>query len=89
MKRTKLKDRKLPEYTKGEEIMNMVSHIVGGSIGVASFVLCVVFAAIHKDGYAIDDYTFKNVSSIFMAYQLSYYLLFLVFIMGLSLKLPS
>ena len=41
MKRTKLKDRKLPEYTKGEEIMNMVSHIVGGAIGVASFVLCV------------------------------------------------
>ena len=29
MKRTKLSDRKLPDYTKGEEIFNTVSHIVG------------------------------------------------------------
>ena len=38
MKRTKIKDRKLPDYTKGEEIFNMVSHIVGGGIGVAATV---------------------------------------------------
>ena len=31
MKRTKLKDRVLPTYTKGEEIVKMVSHIVGGA----------------------------------------------------------
>ena len=24
----------MPEYTKGEEIFNYVSHIVGGSIGI-------------------------------------------------------
>ena len=36
MKRTKLADRILPKYTKGEEIFNMVSHIVGGEIGRAS-----------------------------------------------------
>ena len=30
MKRTKLDDRVLPEYTRGEEIFNMVTHIVGG-----------------------------------------------------------
>lgn len=29
MKRTKLDDRVLPVYTKGEEIFNMVTHIVG------------------------------------------------------------
>ena len=34
MKRTKLTDRALPDYTKGEEIMNMVTHIAGGGIGV-------------------------------------------------------
>ena len=28
MSRTKLKDRVLPTYTKGEEIFNMTSHIV-------------------------------------------------------------
>ena len=31
MKRTKLDDRVLPVYTKGEEIFNMVTHIVGGT----------------------------------------------------------
>ena len=32
MKRTKIKDRVLPTYTKGEEIFNMTSHIVGAVI---------------------------------------------------------
>lgn len=29
MNRTKLADRELPNYTKGEEIANMVTHILG------------------------------------------------------------
>ena len=40
MKRIKLRDRKLPDYTKGEEIMNMVTHIVGGGIGVLALLSC-------------------------------------------------
>ncbi len=44
-KRTKLSDRQLPDYTKGEEIFNMVSHAVGGCIAVAILVLCVVYSA--------------------------------------------
>lgn len=36
----------LPKYTKGEEIFNMVSHIVGGGLGGVVLVLCVVFSAI-------------------------------------------
>ena len=40
MKRIKLRDRKLPDYTKGEEVMNMVTHIVGGGIGVLALLLC-------------------------------------------------
>jgi len=52
-KRTKLKDRRLPDYTKGEEIMNMVTHIVGGGLGVAYLVLCVVFAAIHRNVWGV------------------------------------
>ncbi|MBP3657234.1 MAG: hemolysin III family protein [Clostridia bacterium] len=51
--REKLKDRKLPDYTKGEEIFNMVSHIVGGAVGVAALVLCVVFAAVRGNGYGL------------------------------------
>ena len=53
MTRTKLADRILPTYTKGEEIFNMVSHIVGGALGVVATVLCVIFAAIHKNVYGI------------------------------------
>ena len=53
MKRTKLSDRILPTYTKGEEIFNMTSHIVGGALGVVATVLCVVFAAIHGNGYGV------------------------------------
>lgn len=49
MKRTKLRDRLLPKYTKGEEITNMVTHIVGGSFGIAYLVLCVIFAAIRRN----------------------------------------
>ncbi len=53
MTRTKLKDRKLPKYSKGEEIFNMTSHIVGASLGIIALVLCVVFAAIHRNTYGI------------------------------------
>ena len=53
MKRIKLKDRELPAYTKGEERFNMISHIVGGSIGVVALVLCVVVAALHGNGWGV------------------------------------
>lgn len=53
MKRTKLKDRILPRYTKGEEIFNMVSHIVGGGLGIIALVMCVVYSAIKGDVYGI------------------------------------
>lgn len=53
MNRTKLKDRNLPSYTKGEEIFNMVSHICGGALGITATVLCVIFAAIHRNVYGI------------------------------------
>lgn len=53
MSRVKLKDRMLPLYTRGEEIFNMVSHIVGGAVGVISLVLCVIVAAIKGNIYGI------------------------------------
>ena len=51
-KRIKLIDRRLPDYSKGEEIMNMVTHITGGALGIAALVLCVVRAALR--GGAVD-----------------------------------
>lgn len=53
MARQKLSERSLPDYTKGEEIFNMVSHIVGGAVGIAALVLCVIFAAIHRNVYGV------------------------------------
>ena len=53
MERTKLRDRILPKYTKGEEIFNMTSHIVGGALGIVALMLCVVFAAVHGNGYGV------------------------------------
>ena len=43
--RTKIKDRILPVYTVGEEIFNMVSHIVGGAVGAATLAVCVIITA--------------------------------------------
>lgn len=43
----------IPDYTRGEEIFNMVSHIVGGATGIVALSLCVIFAAIHGDPYGV------------------------------------
>lgn len=53
MTRTKLKDRILPTYTKGEEIFNMTSHIVGVILGIVAIVLCVVMAATKGNAYGV------------------------------------
>lgn len=45
MTRTSLKERKLPNYTKGEEIFNMVTHILGSVLGIVATVLCPIFAS--------------------------------------------
>ncbi len=53
MAKQKLIDREIPFYTKGEEIFNMVSHIVGGAVGITALTLCVIFAALHGNVYGI------------------------------------
>lgn len=53
MKRTKLSDRQLPAYSRGEEVMNMVTHIVGGVIGIVALTLCVIFAAVHDNVWGV------------------------------------
>lgn len=37
-------NRPAPEYTKGEEIFNAVSHIVGGALGLAALITLLIFA---------------------------------------------
>lgn len=48
-----IKESELPDYTKGEEIFNMVSHIVGGALAIAALVLCVIMAAIHSNTWGV------------------------------------
>lgn len=74
MKRTKLIDRLLPHYTNGEEIFNMVTHIVGGGLGVVYLVLCVIVAALHGNVWGV-------VSSLYMARRLYRFLQCRAFIM--------
>ena len=73
MKRIKLIDRLLPDYTTGEEIMNMVTHIVGGALGIIALILCVIRATRQGSGlciagcwvYGIAIVTLYTVSSVY------------------------
>ncbi len=40
-------DKSLPNFTKGEEIFNAVTHLVGGAFGVIFLIIGVVFAHIY------------------------------------------
>ena len=73
MKRVKLSDRVLPVYTKGEEIFNMVSHIVGGGLGVAVLALCIIIAAINGNGYGIASGIVYGISLILLYTMSSIY----------------
>ncbi len=43
----------LPDYTRGEEIANMVTHIIGGVFALAAIPLLVVTAALRGDPWAV------------------------------------
>ena len=73
MQRTKLDDRILPNYTKGEEIFNMTTHIVGGALGVVALVLCVIFAAIHGNTYGVVSSCIYGVTMILLYTMSSIY----------------
>ena len=71
--RTKLRDRVMPDYTKGEEIFNMTSHIVGAAIGVAALVLGIVISAIHRNGYGLAGSIVYGISMIVLYTMSSIY----------------
>ena len=73
MTRTKLCDRILPDYTRGEEIFNMVSHIVGAAFGVVALTLCVVFSALKSDAWAVVSSAIYGVSLILLYTMSSVY----------------
>lgn len=53
MERTKLKDRILPPYTRVEDRANMITHIIGGGIGILTLVFSILIAAFHKNVWGI------------------------------------
>ncbi|MCL2015761.1 MAG: hemolysin III family protein [Defluviitaleaceae bacterium] len=44
---------KMPIYTRGEERFNMITHIVGGGLGVVALLFCVIIAAYHQNIWGI------------------------------------
>lgn len=73
MPRTKLKDRCLPDYTRGEEIFNMVSHIVGGAFGIVALVVCVWISVRRRDPNALAGGIIYGVSMILLYTMSSIY----------------
>lgn len=53
MKRTPISERVLPNYTRGEEIANMTTHIIGGAMGVILLFLTVIITAFNRDVWGI------------------------------------
>lgn len=51
--RTPLSERKLPDYTIGEEIVNTASHITGALFGVLALVSCVLTASARGNVWGI------------------------------------
>ena len=66
MKRTPLRDRMLPVYSRGEELMNMITHIVGGALGIAVLLSCVIKAALGNNFYGILSCTIYGTTFITM-----------------------
>lgn len=52
-KRIPLRERQLPDYTRGEELMNMITHIVGGAVGLLILIGGILIGAKHRDPWAI------------------------------------
>jgi hemolysin III len=44
MKRTKLADREMPDYSQGEELSNVVTHIAGAVLGLVALIWCLILA---------------------------------------------
>lgn len=53
MAKTSFKERMLPNYTKGEDIFNFVSHTVGAALSVIALILIVIKAAIYGDAWSV------------------------------------
>jgi hemolysin III len=72
----------LPNYTRSEEIFNMVTHIVGGAMGLVAMLACVIVAAYHQNGWGITSGIIYGFTVILVFTMSSIY-------HGLKLELPK
>lgn len=64
MTRTPLSKRTLPNYTRGNEIANMVTHIVGGAVGIAVLLLSIFISFYHRNVWGLVSGIIYGVSMI-------------------------
>ena len=73
MQRTRINDRVLPRYSVGEEIFNMVSHIVGAGFGVLALVSCILVSAVNHNVWGIIGSSIYGISLIVLYTMSSVY----------------
>lgn len=62
--------KELPDYTKGEELFNAISHIVGGAFGVVALVVGLVVACLYSSSYGVVSMAIYG-SSMILLYTMS------------------
>lgn len=63
----------IPKYSKGEEIFNAVTHIVGGGFAIVALVLCIVYSAILGDAEKIISSVIYGITLLLMYTSSSIY----------------
>ena len=64
---------KIPNYTLGEERMNAISHGIGGLLGIAALVLCVVKSCIQHNNIAVVASSIYGATLIFLYFMSTLY----------------
>jgi hemolysin III len=72
----------LPGYTRGEELFNMITHIVGGGLGVFGLLACAIVAAFSRNVWGIVSGCVYGVTVVFMFTMSSIY-------HGLRIEVPK
>lgn len=73
MTRTKIDERKLPVYSRGEEIFNMITHIVGGGFGIIALLLCIFFSVKRRNYWGLFGGSIYGLMMIFLYTMSSVY----------------
>ena len=73
MTRTKLCDRVLPDYTKGEELFNTISHSAGAVFGIVALLTCIAASIARANVWGIISSIIYGVSLILLYTMSSVY----------------